>query len=234
MAKKGREPVAEPEVIEAAQALADSGKTEGGDDDQSEQVALQETALDRLENTVNEVTLGTASLVADVTETILELFKRRPKPWSACSPQEQRDVAKVAQFAAKELVKNIVTVVAANNRPSIRATLDGISVTDKIVGKFKLNSLPEDQMAETLAELYHANRKTILIITADSGEYETTNRDPVEPEEPELQFAGDIGEGSEVEETEEGEEAEAGETQDADGDVVDEFDAAAPKGEEEE
>lgn len=216
MAKKGTEPPADPAVIEAAQALADSGKSDN--EDQGDEAALQQSALDRLENTVNEITLGTGSLVADVTDTILELFKRRPKPWSASSPQEQRDVAKVAQFAAKELVNNIVSLVAANNRPSIRATLDGISVADKITGKFKLNSLPEDRMAETLAELYHANKKTILIITADSGEYEQKQRDPVDPEEPELAFAADLPDGDDGTRP-----ADAG---DADGDVIESEESA--------
>lgn len=183
---------ADPEMIAAAQALADSNKPADGDD-QSDAIALQESALEKLGQTINEADLETQTLVGDVTDTILELFKRRPKPWSACSPQEQRDVAKVAQFAAKELVNRVVTLVASANRPAIRAVLDGISVTDKITGKFKLAALPEDRMAETLAELYHANRKTILIITADAGEYEGAKGDPVDPEEPELAFAADIG-----------------------------------------
>ncbi len=182
---------ADAETIAAAQALADSGKPDG--EDNAEQIALQESALERLENTINEADLDTKSLVADVTGTILELFKRRPKPWSASSPQEQRDVAKVAGFAAKELVNRVVSLVAANNRPAIRAVLDGITVSDKVTGKFKLASMPEDQMAEILSELYHANRKMILIITADSGQYEETDREHVETENPELPFAGDIG-----------------------------------------
>lgn len=190
MAKKGTDKPADPETIAAAQSLADQGK--GADAEaQGDDVALQQSALDRLEAAIDEKNFNSATLVADVTEAILELFKRRPKSWAASSPAEQRDVMKVIEFAARTLVKNAVTELAAAGRPSIRAVLDGIAIGDKVTGKFKLAAYGPDEMAKIMPDLYAANKKSILIIVADFEQFNQGGRDHVGPDEPELPMAGE-------------------------------------------
>lgn len=201
MARKASEPPADAATVEAAQKLADQGKAGDkaptGDDEQQHQddVVLQQSALDRLEAAIEERDFDTKTLVHDICETMVEMFKRRPKAWGAMSPAEQQELAKVIQFAAQRLVQKAVNVIAAEDRQAIRAVLEGVTIGDKITGKFKLAALDDNHADAVLAQLYHANKKTILIIPADAQQYEGKGKkDIVDPEEPEL-FASDTADG---------------------------------------
>ena len=52
----------------------------------------------------------------------------------------------------------------------------------------KLGAMPEDDMAEAIQNLFHAQKKSVLIVTADADRHMGKRREIVEPDEEELPF----------------------------------------------
>lgn len=179
---------------DAGDDVEEAGEEEAVDlpeDDENDPVAAQERALKRLEEAIDRMELSGGSLVVDMRDTMLEVVKRMPKVWSACSQHERRDFAKMIESCAQRILKEVSFVIAASDRPSIRATMGNITVGDKVEAKIKVNSLPEDEMAACIAGMYHLKGKTVIVISADDQAFYHTKREAVEPDEPGLPFVGD-------------------------------------------
>jgi hypothetical protein len=206
-------PSEDPGAIEqAAQALQDSQKgtnqiaptdppaedAENHDgnlpSEEEDHIAAMDRALARLGETIDRMELAGGSLVVDLRDTILELIKRWPKPWTSFSQQEKRDAAKTVEELSQKIVKEVSQVIASIDRPATKAILGSITVGDKVEAKIKIAALPEDQMAETIGLLYHLKGKTIMLISADDQVHMQNRRPAVEPDEPSLPFVGDADE----------------------------------------
>lgn len=141
---------------------------------------------DAMEAAAEQAELIAASLVGDMRDAMMEVFKHRPKPWSQMLAGEQADVAKALEYAAKKVVNKAVLALAAEDRPSIQAVFKGYAdKAGELTGTVKfLNVQDEDVLA-----LHRASGKTILLVVADSQAFSGQRRDAeLDADQPDLDF----------------------------------------------
>lgn len=201
-AKKGATPAAEGDVAQiegdgSGEALpdyaADAGEQEGAGWDAE---AEHTTAIDRMENMVDELDLGTDELVFDVRDFLLETIKARPKPWSGTSQAEQRDVAAACEHAAKELVRKVAEAIASNGVQSIRVLLTKVNMGTDIVISGKVKTFGEDEEDRAVLQLHRAIGKHVMLTRASADDYTGEGREAAtDPDEPNFGFEGDSEDG---------------------------------------
>ncbi len=168
----------------AAPAAEEAAELDGGVDTSGMEAAADDAEID----------IGT--LVGDMRDAMMEVFKHRPKPWSQMLGGEQADVAKAIEYAAKKVVHKAVLALAADNRPSVRALFQGFGAKGDLTGTLKFIDVKDD---DVLA-LFHAQKKEVLLIVADAQAYMGQRRAAdIQQDDPELQFA-DEGDGKPAEE----------------------------------
>lgn len=130
--------------------------------------------------------LDETGLIELLRDAMLEQFKHRPKPWGQLLPGEQRDVAAALEFSAKTFVRKAVSLIAAQDRPHVRAnfkkyTDDGskLSVTLEV-------PIVEDA---TVLALHGSRGKQVLIITADADDFVGGREAQTDAEQPDLEFS---------------------------------------------
>jgi hypothetical protein len=188
----GPSAVVEPapgEVDEALGKLGDAVARKESDVDLSEEGHL--TAIERMENLASDYEIATKALVPDVRDFLLDQIKARPKPWSATSQGEQRDVAAACEHAAVELVRKVVEAVAADSsRQPIRCLLVGYSdKADDIKVDLKVKALSEEEGVEAVVGLHRAKGKHVLVTVASVDDYRGDGREAETlPDQPDLSF----------------------------------------------
>lgn len=152
--------------------------------------AAHQSAIERMEALGDELTLDPVSLVADVRDFLLDVIKSRPKPWSASSPAEQRDVAAACEQLAEGLVRGIIEVIRSDGKKPVRVLLQKVTLGDEIqvVGKVKTFEAEEEDQAVTL--LHHARGKHVMLTVASVDDYKGNRPAAVDVEEPALPFEG--------------------------------------------
>jgi hypothetical protein len=129
---------------------------------------------DALEAAAERAELIAASLVGDMRDAMMEVFKHRPKPWSQMLAGEQKDVATALEYAAKIVVNKAVLALAAEDRPSIKAVFKGYAdKAGELTGTIKFVDVQDD---DVLA-LHRASGKTILLVVADSQAFTGQRRE---------------------------------------------------------
>jgi hypothetical protein len=177
-------------MAKATSAIEAAKEHLGGDGGAAEEE--HDTAIERMEEAATTFVLNTDTLVDDARDMLLEQIKQRPKPWSATSTAEQRDVAAACEHAAKELVRKVVEAVAASGREPVRALLTKIALGDDIVITAKLKTLGADEEDRAVVSLHGARGKHVLIIPASADDYQGGRQAQTDPDEPGLFEAGDI------------------------------------------
>lgn len=160
-------------------------------------------AVDRIERMAEEVMLNSDELVFDLRDTLLEIIKTRPKPWSGTSQAEQRDVAAALEIAAKELVRKTVELIASNGTASIRVLLTkfNMSGTEMVItGKVKCHD--ERERDDAIKTLSHSLNKHVMLTRASAEDYVQGEREAeTDLDEPGFGFEG--GDDDEQEEEQE-------------------------------
>lgn len=160
-------------------------------------------ALDAMTNIADQLEIGTGEMVYDVRDFLLDTIKSRPKPWSATSQAEQRDVAAACEHAAREVIRKIVEAVAANGTDPIRVLLTKVNAGgDDIVitGKVKFLDAEPTERDKAILALHHGIGKHVMLTRATVDDYTGNGRDAeTDPDEPDLNFEADAG-GDEEEE----------------------------------
>jgi hypothetical protein len=150
-------------------------------------------AVDRIEGIVDQTMLNSKELVFDIRDTILEIIKSRPKPWSGTSQGEQRDIAAAVENASKELVRKVVEAIASNGTASHRILLTKFnqSGTDMIItGKVKYHD--EDEKHRAIIALSDSLNKHVMLTRASADDYVQGDREAdTDPDEPGFGFEGD-------------------------------------------
>jgi hypothetical protein len=188
--------VQEPEEGEIDTALENLGEAvtakqqaETGTADAEGQHAA---ALDAMTNIVEQLQLNPGELVFDVRDFLLDTIKHRPKPWSATSQAEQRDVAAACEHASKELVRKIVETLAARGSEPIRVLLTKINAGGDdtvITGKVKFLDADPTERDKAILNLHHAIGKHVMLTRASVDDYTGGGRDPeTDPDQPDLSF----------------------------------------------
>lgn len=149
-----------------------------------------ESALGRMEQAATDLALrATSGLVFDVRDFLLDQIKARPKPWSATSQDEQRDIAAACEHIAKELVRKVIEAIASDGRTSIRALLVSYGEKDGIEVKLKVKTFDDDEALAAVVGLHQAQGKHVMITVASADPYAGDRREAqTEPDAPELSF----------------------------------------------
>lgn len=195
-AKKGDEAAAEaldagspPDEAEALGTVVEEKVEEAtteappspGDDAES----VFDRRLARLTRIVEEAEFDTGTVFGDMRDAILDLFKHRPKMWSAMSAGEQQDTVRHIEGLAKSILGKVVLVVAQDDSDTIQATLLGQFAVknETIEAKLKI----EHADSEVLLDLYQLAGHRVVIVSADDKRFMSTRRDPeIEPDQRDL------------------------------------------------
>lgn len=160
--------------------------------------AAHQTAIERMENMVEELELDSRDLVFDVRDFLVEQIKARPKPWSSTSAGEQRDVFAACENTATELVRKIVEAVRSKGVDPVRVLLNKVNAGADgeivVTGKVKFLDAEQDQRDKAILGLHHAIGKFVMLTRATVEDYAGDGRDPdVDPDQNDFGFEGEDG-----------------------------------------
>ena len=147
--------------------------------------AAHEGEMQRLARIVENAVFDTGSLLADVRNLLLMLYKEQRVLWSGRSEQEKRDFAKQVEAQAKTLIRKITRVVAEGETISVAGKLERYTHS----GSFDLKiSAQSDE--EAALQLFRMQGHDVVIMSADAARFlEDAKAPEVEPDEPGLPFA---------------------------------------------
>lgn len=149
-------------------------------------------ALEQMANIIDNTEISTGEMVFDVRDFLLDTIKARPKPWSATSQAEQRDVAAACEHAGKELVRKIVEAVASRGSDAIRVLLTKVNAGgDDIVitGKVKFLDAEPSERDQAILNLHHGIGKHVMLTRASADDYMGGGREAqTDEDQPPLEF----------------------------------------------
>jgi hypothetical protein len=145
----------------------------------------QAEVLSHYEALASDRELDPRQLVGDIRDTILDFMRHKPKPYDQLPENEQRDLAWDIESGVGILVRRAVALIAAEDRPSVPATLK--QVTGKN-GSYKvsLEAVGTPEMAAALARL---DGHEVLIISSDSEPYAGRAPAATRPDQMPMEFA---------------------------------------------
>jgi hypothetical protein len=159
-------------------AVAELGDTVAAAEDQESALAL------RIEKTAESAVLDTRTLVGDIRDALLEIFKTRPKPWSQYLEDEQRQIAAALEQAARDLVNGAVQLINEDADEGFTAKLE--QYTDK--GGLKI-ALTAEATTDNVIACHRAQGQYVKILRVDPKPYSSARRDPaIDPDAPEMTF----------------------------------------------
>lgn len=123
--------------------------------------------LEKLQQIVLDAEFDTGSLLGGVRDTLLEIFKHRPKAWSQMSEAEHRDLGKALENAAQALIRRVVLVVTEEDEIAVTGTLKGYSAKG---GDFQLKVEAQGD-DETALQLFKMDGHSVVIISADASKF---------------------------------------------------------------
>lgn len=151
-------------------------------------IEANERALERLVEIAENAEFSSGTLVGDIRDGMLNLFKARQKPWSQLSEIEQRDTAKGLENIAKAFVRKTVLVVAQEDKVTVDGVLKGYSGKG---GAFSLKIEAQGDEATAL-ELFKMDGHPVVIISADADKFVGQKGDvQTDADQPALKFEGD-------------------------------------------
>jgi hypothetical protein len=184
-----RPPEGEESLVDALTSLGSSvNAADTGTDGLDLSEGAHTLAIDRMEAMATEAVITDRNLIAFARDFLLDQIKARPKPWSATSPGEQRDVAAAAEHAAQELVRKIAEAIATGGRSSVRVLLTKVTLGDDIVIAGKVKTLDHEDEDRAVVALHGARGKHVMVIAASADDYRGGPEAQTDVEEPGLDF----------------------------------------------
>lgn len=188
--------VTEPGAGELEESIASLGDAvtanQQGEQGTADAEGQHNASIEAMDNITEALRITTEEAVFDARDFMLEQIKHRPKPWSATSQIEQREVAAKCENAARELVRQIVEAVASNGTQAIRVLLTKVNASgDDIVvtGKVKLGGAESSEHDAAILALHHAIGKHVMLNRATVEDYAGTGREAeTEPDQQDLGF----------------------------------------------
>lgn len=135
----------------------------------TEPEAIFDRRLERLVRIAEQAKFDGGTLFGDFRTAMLDLFKHRPKVWTAMNNDEQRQLVTTIEAACKKTLERIVLVVAEDEGQSIQATFLGNFTVkgDAIEAKIKIDAIDSD----VLLDAYKLAGHRVIIATADSKRF---------------------------------------------------------------
>jgi len=166
----------------------------------------QKTALDRMGEIADNAQINIKGMVYDVRDTLLEIFKTRPKPWSAMPQGDQRATAAELEQAAEKLINKIIEAVATEGIPSVRVLLTKVTMGTDMTIAGKVKTYGEEEADFAVKTLHHAINGHVMLTVASLDDIKEGSAEAeTDVDEPNFGFEGD----EDQEESEDGEEDEA-------------------------
>lgn len=175
----------QPEPAPASTAPAEVPAAPGEDAE-----TVFDRRLERLSRIVEEAEFDTGTALGDLRDCILDLFKHRPKVWSAMSQSEQQDTVRAVEKLGQQIMRKMVLVIAQDESESIQGTLDPkFSVKgDTIELKVKVDHIDGD----VLLLAYQLADHKVVLVSADDKRFSSQRRDvPTDPDQIPMTFADD-------------------------------------------
>ncbi len=143
---------------------------------------------ERLVRIAEEAEFESGTALGDLIDLNLDLFKSRPKLWSAMSQDEQQTTVRTIKAASQKVLGKVVQVVAEE---------DSVSVHGELAGKFtvagdtiKVEFAVKNADMETLMQMHKMSGHRVVIISADDKRFSSARREPtIDPDQPVLGFA---------------------------------------------
>ena len=137
-----------------------------------EQIGVGGIAAKRLGIIATSAPLKSGTLAGDIRDTLLDLFKTRPKPWDAMTEAEQSDIGRALEYAARELVKNVVDTIRSDGvEAPVKAILESITDKGDIKITCKVKTVDEEGAADAILALHRARGKLVIITAASAEDY---------------------------------------------------------------
>lgn len=158
-----------------------------GDDDDP---GVSSLAAERLGIIASSAPLQTGTLAGDVRDTLLDMFRTRPKTWSQMTEAEQQDIGRALEYAARQLVRGVVDTIRSDGHDEpVRAILEGYTDKGDIKATLKVKTIDGDDADRTILALHKARGKMVLITIASADDY-FGERSALEtdPDQPDLGF----------------------------------------------
>ena len=153
--------------------------------EESAGAAMDPAALERIEEIAQSADIDVDGMADSVRDTMLEIFKHRPKPWSAMNQAEQRDVATAVSQAVNATIVRACAIIAGEGRANIEARLEKFGGKG---GKYQATLVAQGgpELAAKLAEL---DGHSVLIISADASRFtRPTSAPKLEPDQRPLEL----------------------------------------------
>lgn len=146
--------------------------------------------VERLGRIVEEADFDSGTALGDLRDCLIEVFKHRPKLWSAMTPSEQGDLSRHLQGVAKTVLRKVVTVIAQEES----LTVDGVVAPqwsvkgDAIELKVKIDHVD----GEVMMDVYKLAGHAVCIVSADDKRFASQRRDlPPADDQIKMAFADD-------------------------------------------
>ncbi len=144
-----------------------------------------EANLEKLEDLAVNAEFESGTLVGDIRDLMLRLYKERAKNWSQCSAQEQRDIVHMATDVAKKVIRKTARVIAEEDQVAVHATLKGYNAGEGFDIKLKANSDEENAL-----QLFRMQGHEVILISADAKKFDGQRKDAdVEEDQAPLPFS---------------------------------------------
>lgn len=141
------------------------GKKTETEPEAEDHISAFDEKVEKLVQLASEAEFENGSLLGDVRDRMLEIFKNRPKAWSQMSEAEHRDIGKALENAAQTLIRRVVLVVAEGDEISVTGTLKGYSAKG---GDFQLKVEAQGDDATAL-QLFKMDGHAVVIKSADAS-----------------------------------------------------------------
>jgi hypothetical protein len=145
----------------------------------------------KIERMVEAADWNTSTLVGDMADTMLDLFKTRDRVWWQTLESDQREIVAAIRNAAQDIVGKAVRIIASAGDDGFYAKLEKYGEG----GGLKISLAAEATEANVLA-CHRAHNQFVVVKRHDPASFSGTRRDPtITPDQPPLEFSdGDAGE----------------------------------------
>lgn len=134
----------------------------------------------------NAVAIAADTMLGDLMACLIDEFKAAPRVWQEMPEHQQQDMIYRVQDRVQQAIKDAVEIIASDNRPTIVATVESVTVKDGIKA---VVTLPKSDAQRH--ELFDAAGQAVLLIVAGAkGFYGGTDQVQADPDQPALNGFG--------------------------------------------
>jgi acyl-CoA reductase-like NAD-dependent aldehyde dehydrogenase len=133
------------------------------------------------------VSMAADTMTGDLMACLIDEFKSAPDVWQKMPEHQQQDLIYRVQQRVQENIRQAVEIIASDNRPTIVATVESVTVKDGIKA---VVTLPKSDAQRH--ELFDAAGMAVLLIVGGAaGYYGGTDQVRPDPDQPALNGFGD-------------------------------------------